>query len=327
LQTITILRPGMLTTIQDLGRWGRQGSGVPVAGPMDEYSHILANHLVGNDPGRAALEITLIGPELQSNADLVCAVAGAAFNLLAGQGDVPMHEPFTLRAGARLRFGSRSAGARATLAVRGGIDVEPVFGSRSTSLISRVGPFGGRALAAGAVLPIAAPQAASPGRDLNARPVPLALPHGGAILRVVPGPQEHMFTQAAYDTLFGSRFLITPNSNRMGYRLEGASLTHAGGADILSDATPIGSIQVPASGQPILLMADRQTTGGYPKIATVIGADLPVAGQLAPGDWIEFRPCTREEAIEALRARYRWLSAPVYRRAGERPGGPQGERR
>ena len=111
-----------------------------------------------------------------------------------------------------------------------------------------------------------------------------------------------MFTPSAYDALFGSRFLITPNSNRMGYRLDGPALSHEGQADILSDATPLGSIQVPASGQPILLMADRQTTGGYPKIGTVISADAALAGQLAPGDWIEFKPCTREAALEALRA-------------------------
>jgi len=310
----------MLTTIQDLGRWGLQASGVPVAGPMDEYSHLLANRLVGNDPDAAALEITLIGPELQSNADVTCAVAGATFRLTAGEVNVPMHVAFTLCAGARLRFGERTAGARATFAVRGGIAVDPVFGSRATSLISRMGPFGGRALIAGDVLPIGTADT-SPDGTAYTRPggrgssrgrpgsaiLPLTLPIGGAPVRVIPGPQEHMFRPSAYDTLFGSRFRITPNSNRMGYRLEGPPLSHAGSADILSDATPLGSIQVPASGQPILLMADRQTTGGYPKIATVISADLPLAGQLAPGDWIEFRPCTHEAALEAQRLRYQRL--------------------
>ena len=121
-------------------------------------------------------------------------------------------------------------------------------------------------------------------------------------MRVMLGPHDAMFTPEAIDTLLWSRFSVTPQSNRMGYRLEGGPLRHAGAADILSDATPMGSLQVPASGQPILLMADRQTTGGYPKIATVISADLPVAGQLAPGDWIEFAPCTREAALDALRA-------------------------
>src|SRR5688572_12107950 len=135
---LTVLRPGMLTTVQDLGRWGHQGSGVPVAGPMDAYSHLAANRLVGNDDSAAALEITLIGPELQADVALVCAVAGAQFALTASGVPVPMHEPFRLPARTRLRFGARSAGARATLAVRGGLDLDASFGSRATSLISRI---------------------------------------------------------------------------------------------------------------------------------------------------------------------------------------------
>jgi antagonist of KipI len=304
---LTVIRPGMLTTIQDLGRWGHQGHGVPVAGPMDQYSHQVANHFVGNDPMAAALEITLIGPELTSNVDVICAVTGADFMVRLDDVVVPTHRAFTLRQGARLRFGSRSAGARATLAVRGGIAVEPEFGSRATSLISRMGPFGGRALRAGDELPIGASE--PPGIELLstdlAKVAPLPLPAGGVQLRVIPGPHDTMFAPTAYDTLFGSRFVVTPNSNRMGYRLDGPALAHAGSADILSDATPLGSLQVPASGQPILLMADRQTTGGYPKIATVISADVPLAGQLAPGDWIEFVACSRTAAIDAQKARFK----------------------
>jgi antagonist of KipI len=304
---ISVVRPGMLTTIQDLGRWGFQANGVPVAGPMDEYSHVLANQLVGNTATAAALEVTLIGPELEANGEVTCAVAGATFALTGGDLAVPLHRAFTLRPGERLRFGARSAGARATLAVRGGIEVAPVFESRATSLISRMGPFGGRTLKAGDVLPIGpVTTLATPGGAGRAV-VPLQMPAGGARLRVVVGPQEQLFTPVAYKTLFGSRYIVTPASNRMGYRLEGAPLEHAGRADILSDATPLGSIQVPASGQPILLMADRQTTGGYPKIGVVISADLPLAGQLAPGDWLEFAPCTREEAVDALKRRRRPL--------------------
>jgi antagonist of KipI len=305
---ITVIRPGMLTTVQDLGRWGFQSNGVPVAGPMDEYSHVLANRIAGNLPSAAALEVTLIGPELQAEAEVTCAVAGATFALTVGASAVPMHAPFTLRPGDRLKFGARSAGARATLAVRGGLDVPVAFASRATSLISRMGPFGGRALQAGDVLPVA-PVTTLLTEPTSERPVfPLPLPAGGARLRVVAGPQEQLFTKQAYDTLFGSRYVITPASNRMGYRLAGPGLAHAGRADILSDATPLGLLQVPGSGQPILLMADRQTTGGYPKIGVVIGADLPLAGQLAPGDWIEFLPCTREAAVDALKLRRRSLA-------------------
>ena len=295
----------MLTTVQDLGRWGHQGSGVPVAGPMDAYSHVAANRLVGNEDGAAALEITLIGPELQADVDVVCAVAGAQFALTVNGVPVPMHEPFRLPARTSLRFGARNAGARATLAVRGGLDVEAPFGSRATSIISRIGPVNGRALQVGDVLPIGWAWSSRwpAGGDEHPRslPPPLVLPKGGTRLRVIRGPHEGMFTPRGFETLFGSRFLVSPNSNRMGYRLEGPALEHAGKADILSDATPFGSLQVPASGQPILLMADRQTTGGYPRIATVISADLPLAGQLAPGDWIEFAPCGRSAAIDALK--------------------------
>jgi allophanate hydrolase subunit 2 len=137
---------------------------------------------------------------------------------------------------------------------------------------------------------------------------PMALPRGGARLRVMAGPHDDMFTAAALHDFYSGRYVVTPSSNRMGYRLEGPVLRHIGSADILSDATPMGSIQVPGSGQPILLMADRQTTGGYPKIATVISADLPLAGQLAPGDWIEFAPCTGAAAVEALRLQQRRLT-------------------
>jgi antagonist of KipI len=295
--TLTVLRPGMLTTVQDLGRWGYQDSGVPVAGPMDHYSHRVANRLAGNPDHAAALEVTLLGPALQADGDVHCVVAGASFALLVDERPVEMHAPFVVRTGQTLRFGRRTEGARATLAVRGGISVTPVLGSRATSIISRMGPFDGRALAVGDRLPIGAeymPGTAGVSRTLR-------IPQGGARVRVIPGPHTMMFSSSALENLLRARYTVTPNSNRMGFRLEGPALAHARGADILSEATPMGSLQVPASGQPILLMADRQTTGGYPKIATVITADLPLAGQLAPGDWIEFVACTRSAAIDAAK--------------------------
>ena len=301
---LIVIRPGMLTTIQDLGRWGHQASGVPVAGAMDAYSHRMANRLVANDDDAAAVEITLVGPELEASGELMCAVAGAQFELSTDTGPVECGRPFRLGHRGRLRFGRRIAGARATLAVRGGIDVPPVFGSRSTHLPSRLGPFDGRALAAGDVLPVGLRQP----KLAAAAPVALSLPQGGVRLRVIPGPQDGWFTPEALDRFFSSSFTVTPASNRMGYRLNGPELQHAISNEMLSDATPLGAIQVPRSGQPILLMADRQTTGGYPKIATVIAADLPAAGQLAPGDWIRFSRCTRAEAIAALHRMERRLA-------------------
>lgn len=289
----------MLTTVQDLGRWGQQHVGVPAAGPMDWFAHRLANHRLGNEEGAAALEITLMGPELLTDDEVACVVTGAEFEVMAGDRRTRAGEPFLVRAGERIRFGARLSGARAVLAVEGGIQVAPVFGSRSTSLSSRIGPFGGRALKIGDVLPV------TRARRGPVNPVgrPLHATRNGARVRVMLGPHQARFSTAAVSTLSSSRYLVTSESNRMGYRLDGPRLEHIAGADILSDATPIGSVQVPASGHPILLMADHQTTGGYPKIATVITADLPFAGQLAPGDWIEFEPCSRVTALDALRRR------------------------
>ena len=295
---LTVIRPGMLTTVQDRGRWGHQHLGIPVAGAMDWYSHARANRLLGNPEDAATLEITLLGPELEADGEVTCVVSGAEFELSAAGSRLLPGEPFTLATRERLRFGPRQVGVRAFLAVRGGLALPSVLGSLSTSLPGRMGPFQGRALRAGDVLPVGSIKPGAVGAS-----DPLPLPAGGAVLRVVPGPHGESFTHEALDSLTRERFTITSESNRMGYRLSGPALQHLGPADILSDATPIGSLQVPATGQPILLMADRQTTGGYPKIATVITADLPLAGQLAPGDWIEFRICSQPEARAALAGR------------------------
>jgi antagonist of KipI len=169
-----------------------------------------------------------------------------------------------------------------------------------------LGGFGGRALAAGDRVRIG-PAAASQTPRINAeRPVKIA---GGARLRVLPGPQDDFFSEAAFDVLEGTRFMVTPQSNRMGYRLSGAAIPRLSDREMISDAAFVGGIQVPASGEPILLMSDRQTTGGYPQLATVITADLPMAGQLAPGDWVEFTRCTRAEAIAAVRGQEAMLGA------------------
>lgn len=293
---LRIIRAGLLSTVQDLGRWGSQASGVPVAGPMDAYSHRLANRLAENDEGAAALEVTLVGPEIEAQGSMVCAVAGAEFDLRVDGRRVATSRAFEVKSGARITFGERRAGARATLAVRGGLEVPLVSGSRATSLSSRMGPFGGRALTAGDLLPIGQPAMEAP----SVAGPPMPLPQGGARLRVIPGPHDGLFTAGAGDGFYDARFTVSTRSNRMGYRLDGPVFAPVGGFDILSTAVPVGAVQIPGSGEPILLMADRQTTGGYPIIATVISADLPLAGQLAPGDWIRFAPCTRTDAIDAL---------------------------
>jgi biotin-dependent carboxylase-like uncharacterized protein len=305
---VSVIKPGMLTTVQDVGRWGYQSRGVPVAGPMDPVSHRIANALVGNARGAALLEVTLLGPELEFEDERLVAVAGADFDLSLDGRTIASNAPFTVAAGSRLRFGARRLGARAYLAVSGGIAVPPALGSRATHLVSAMGGIGGRALVAGDRLPLGDPSRPH-ATALSPQEAIAALPDRHATIRVLPGPQADYFTPDALDTLQSSPYTIAPDSDRMGFRLAGPRLTHARGADIISDATPLGVLQVPASGQPILLMADRQTAGGYPKIATVISADMSLAGQLAPSDTITFRVCTPADAMKALIAQERALMA------------------
>lgn len=301
--SIIVHRPGLLTTVQDLGRWGHQAWGVPVAGPMDSYSHRLANLIVGNVPAAATLEITLLGPDLEFDAPATIALCGAEFDVTLN--GLPMATTVSVRVpqGGRLQFGRRRTGARAYLAVSGGITTEPVLGSRATHLVSQMGGLGGRALVAGDRVPFVA------GESVGARRAPMVtLPSSGrARLRILPGPQADWFAPEAGATLTSVSFRVSPRSNRMGYRLEGPPLMRARESEPISEPLAFGAIQVPAAGAPILLMADRQTAGGYPKIAVVIAADLPIAGQLAPGDFVEFTWCTRREAATALIARERPL--------------------
>ena len=311
---VSVVKPGMLTTVQDAGRWGFQSSGVPVAGPMDPVSHRLANALVGNSRDAALLEVTLLGPELEFEDERLVAVTGAEFDLTLDGRPVRSHAPFTVAAGSHLRFGARRLGARAYLAVSGGINVPLTLGSRSTHLVSAMGGVNGRALIAGDRLPLGHPERPQ-GMALAPQDAIIALPDRRATIRVLPGPQVEYFAGRALHVLQSGPYVIAQNSDRMGFRLEGPRLTHARGADIISDATPLGVLQVPASGQPILLMADRQTTGGYPKIATVIAADMTIAGQLGPGDAITFEVCTPRDALTALIAQERALMAVEDRRA------------
>jgi antagonist of KipI len=311
--SVCVIKPGMLTTIQDTGRWGFQARGVPVAGPMDPLSHRLANALVGNARDAALLEVTLLGPELEFEDERLVAVTGADFDLSLDGRATALNAPFTVAAGSHLRFGARRLGARAYLAVSGGIAVAPTLGSRSTHLVSAMGGLGGRALQAGDRLPLGDPSLRQ-GAALAPQEAVAALPDGRATIRVLPGPQADRFTADALEMLQSAPYTVARDSDRMGFRLEGPPLTYARGAEIISDATPLGVLQVPASGQPILLMADRQTTGGYPKIATVIAADIAIAGQLAPSDTIMFRVCTAQDAMKALIAQERALMALEDRR-------------
>ena len=293
---LTIIRPGMFTTVQDCGRWGFQARGVPVSGAMDVFSHRLANALVGNSDDSATLEATLIGPEMQFEAASRVAITGAEFRVTLDGASVAMNRAFTVPAGSTLKFGNRLKGARAYVAVAGGIDVPAVLGSRATHVLSGMGGFEGRALRAGDVLntgsdPLTKNIIASRGSDRV-----IGLPDGGTRLRVIAGP-------AGLGLLAPHRYTVSTRSDRMGYRLDGPDAVATPSGEMISAPVPTGAVQVPPAGQPILLMTDHATTGGYAIAATVITADLPLAGQLAPGDWVEFQACSLEEADAALHDR------------------------
>ena len=312
---LRVVQPGFLTTIQDLGRWGFQSQGVAVCGPMDAYSHRMANALVGNHADAATLEVTVAGPELEFEEERTVAVAGAEFEMRLDGRSVAMRHRLTVRPGSRLRFGHRVEGARAYVAVAGGIDVPLVLRSRATDLVAGIGGLEGRALRAGDRLPLGRPIERFDtwiAPEQIRRRVPSAVPLS---LRFLPGPQVDRFTASALSALQAGPYVVDSRSNRMGLRLTGERVAQRAGADMISDATPMGSIQIPTSGLPILLMADRQTTGGYPTVAVVISADLGLAGQLVPGDALSFAACTRQDAVAALVAQEHELmeSAPKDR--------------
>lgn len=310
---IRVLQPGLLTTVQDEGRWGHQRFGVPVAGPMDRVSHRLANLIVGNRASSAALEVTLVGPELEFEKEALFAVTGAEFALSLDDARLSMNTLHAARAGQRLSFGDRRAGARAYVAVAGGIDMPLVLGSRATHVASRTGGLEGRALRAGDRLPPAG-EAERTVRAGDRWPGVIRLPNRGVRIRVIPGPHQDRFGADGIAALEAGRYSVSAESDRMGYRLSGPALRQSAEGEVISSAVPTGSIQVPPSGEPIILMADHQTTGGYPRIGTVITADVPLVAQLAPADWIQFEVCDLAAALRALIAQERALMGPPRRR-------------
>lgn len=294
---IKIHRAGLLTTVQDLGRTGHRAAGVPLAGAMDPVALRIANLLVGNAEDAAAIEFTLLGPELEFSADVLVAVAGGDF------GTLPLWQPVRVRAGERIKFGAARLGCRACLAIAGGLDVAPVLGSRSTYLRAALGGWDGRALRDGDVLRAPGLTREITGHwhiDERILPAYSAAP----TVRVVRGAQADEFG----DDFFSAAFKVTPQSDRMGVRLAGPVLGRAGAVDLVSSTVVPGTVQIPPDGQPIVLMADAQTIGGYPKIAHVITVDLPLVAQLRPGDTLRFRAVTLAEAHELALARERTLA-------------------
>lgn len=295
---ITVIKPGLLTTVQDLGRTGYQQYGMVVAGAMDSYSLQVGNLLVGNRRGEAGLEITWLGPVLRFEEEAVIALTGADLSPLLDGKPVPLWKSISIGKGQELRFKGPVAGMRTYLCVAGGIRVPTVMGSRSTYLKGRIGGVHGRALQSGDVLETG--RSPQPADRVGRQPAPSMRPRYGKDirLRVIPGPQAEAFTEEGIHTFYHADFEVTSRSDRMGYRLDGPVIGHRAGADIISDAIAPGAVQIPAEGRPIILMADRQTTGGYTKIATVISVDLPRLAQAGPGTRITFHEVGVDEAQE-----------------------------
>lgn len=299
---LRIIQPGMATTLQDLGRRGYQAYGVPVAGAADFGSLMVGNWLLANRARTPALEITLSGPEIEFTGPLAFCLTGAPIQaeLIPADGSSPYSVPgwtaLLAGPGDRLRIGSTLAGCRSYLCVAGGFHLPPVLGSLSEDLFGHVGPFG-RPLKAGDWLPVGLPlhpPADLAGRSLPADMIPTFT--GQATVRAVRGPQSEAFTPEAAATFFSSEYVVSPQSDRQGLRLSGPQIAHRQSADILSEPIPPGAVQVPANGQPILLMGNRQTIGGYTKIAVAVYPDLAQASQLRPGDKLRFQEVDLAEA-------------------------------
>ncbi|ARJ64708.1 allophanate hydrolase [Magnetospirillum sp. ME-1] len=298
---LEIVHPGLYTTVQDLGRFGYQDQGVPPAGALDPIGLRLANAMAGNDPGDGALEISYMGPVLRVTAGSVrIAVAGEVKLVIAENGTprpVAANRSHRLNRGDVLTVGAVSGSSTAYLAVEGGFALAPVMGSLSTYARAGLGPLGGKPLSAGIKLPLRQGECAA--RDETVLGRPMDYPTGP--VRVVLGPQAESFTAEAIATLLEAEFRVTREADRMGLRLDGPKLSHRGPADIASDGLVGGCIQVPGSGHPIILLADRQTVGGYAKIATVISADLPRLGRAVPGTVLTFAAVSVAEAEAARR--------------------------
>ncbi|MDF9840758.1 MULTISPECIES: biotin-dependent carboxyltransferase family protein [unclassified Paenibacillus] len=309
--SISVLQPGMLTSIQDLGRYGYQKYGVIVSGAMDTYSLRTANLLVGNDEAEAALEMTLMGPSLLIKNDTLLAITGGDLSPVIDKQPVPMWRPLYVKGGSVLEFGACKSGCRAYLAVAGGYHIPAVMGSKSTYLRAGIGGYEGRALKEGDELALETmgekskrlmrSLQKSAGEDTLASTPWYAggsiLKHAGDILvRVTRGSQFERFDDVSRNRLYSEPFQITPQSDRMGYRLSGPALQLEEPFEMISEGVCLGTVQVPPDGNPIILLADRQTVGGYPSIAQVAVVDIALIAQMKPGQKLAFQEITAREA-------------------------------
>lgn len=304
--SITIINPGMMTTVQDQGRVGYQRFGVSVSGAMCPRSAILANILVGNEDGEAVLECTMMGPQIRFDSANCIAITGGDLGPTVDGKPIENYRAIRVEAGQTLRFTMPKVGCRAFVAFAGGLDIEPVMGSRSTYMKAKIGGVEGRKLQKEDVIRFRDPRPDLPKLDLR-RMAPEFRPRAEYTVRVVLGPQDDYFTDEGVKTFLSEVYTVTQEFDRMGCRFEGAVIQHKDGGDIISDGISFGAVQVPASGKPIVMLGDRQTTGGYTKIANVITADFRILAQLKAGDKVRFEKVSINAAQDALIAQRKAL--------------------
>ena len=306
MKVFNVLKPGLFTTVQDLGRYGYLKYGIPISGAMDTFSLVAANVLVANNSNDACLETTLFGPELQALTRTQIAITGGVASPKINGQRVPMWQTLEVQEGAAVSFGKMESGCRAYLSIRGGVDTPPVLGSRSTYVRGGFGGINGRQLKTEDIIE---------GFDVSLLKVGYSMPEelvpqftGQFKARVILGPQADMFTERGITTFLSSQCRVTLEADRMGYRLEGPMIEHKAKADIISDALLPGAVQIPRNGKPIMIMRDAQTTGGYPKIAVIITPDVSTLGQAKPNDIIEFSKITIQQAHEKISKYYKFLN-------------------
>ncbi|MEA1940195.1 MAG: biotin-dependent carboxyltransferase family protein [Candidatus Caldatribacteriota bacterium] len=299
-----IIQSGIFDTIQDLGRYGFQQYGMPVSGAMDSCALQIGNRLLGNKKNEAGIEITTPGLSLKAISKTAIVVTGADFVLKVNDISAPMWEVLEIKEGDIISFNQIKSGCRAYLSIAGGIDVPCVLGSKSTYVRAKIGGLEGRPLKKSDIINIGNPEQKLQdiiGRKIESIDIP-DYPVEKEI-RVILGPQDNYFTKAGLSTFLNSFYEITVDSDRMGYRLKGLKIETKNGSDIITDGIPLGSIQVPQDGMPIVMLADRQTTGGYAKIATVVSVDIDKFAQMKPGNKVKFTKINLEEAHQLLQER------------------------
>lgn len=304
--SITVENPGLLTSLQDKGRFGYGAAGIPIGGAMDYLAMSLANIVLGNDRDEAVLEATIMGPTLRFDSSTIIAIGGADLSPMINGRSIDMYTAYYVSQGDVLSFGQRNSGSRSYIAVRGGYNVPRVMDSKSTYLRGGFGGYEGRKVAKGDRIKLAYDNHRYIGnRSLKPSNRPV---YGSDIrVRIIWGEEKDRFTEDSRDILTSNKYVLSSHSDRMGYRLEGVKLEHTDGADIISSGITFGAIQIPGHGQPIIMMADRQTTGGYTKIANVISVDLPYLAQLKAGDSISFEAIDVYTAHELMREQEKWL--------------------